>query len=333
MNHFAIVTSREKVYQSLALIDSIRQSGDDSPIHILADCQEVAHILEYRIKRHHLVLIYLLEKTIRAEVLDLFYQRARREFFWTLKPVFMRGILQKIEHLDSLTYIDSDIVTYAHLTDYLAHFNYAVFITEEEQNNPSATEEELEQNIKHTGRFNSGLLSFKKCDIGEVSLSFWEKKCIESCEINSTTFGDQKYLDLFPKMFHHIYVDPGYTINVGKWNLRGKDVKCVDGKYKINNQNLIAYHFSGFRICSKKDFVWVDDPNIFAHDRFQKDATVRKMYEDYQSALMEHIIAIEKTFPDFNGYASDDGSLIPQRHKLTLLDKIKKKWKSTSISA
>lgn len=146
-----------------------------------------------------------------------------------------------------------------------------------------------------TGNFNSGFISFKKDINGLQCVNWWDKMCVDSCTSNpeDNKFGDQKYLDDMPFLFNNVYEITTQGINIGHWNYLKYKFTVSNDNVMVNNNKLIFYHFSGFRIISKYDIRQVHE-----EDR----VNIPFIYQIYKRALGKIIDDVEKIDPNFKEY-------------------------------
>jgi hypothetical protein len=112
-------------------------------------------------------------------------------FCWSLASYFSNYLLNK--DIESITYIDSDILLYTDIEDLLKEMgDVEVGIFKHRQFDPSMYRPE--------GLFNVGVVYFKKGDVGQHILKWWSDAVQFKKYPNLATCGDQKYLDEFPNM-------------------------------------------------------------------------------------------------------------------------------------
>ncbi len=159
--------------------------------------------------------------------------------------------------------------------------------------NPSKEFNQTMQTL--TGNFNSGFISFKKDINGLQCVNWWDKMCVDSCTSNpeDNKFGDQKYLDDMPFLFNNVYEITTQGINIGHWNYLKYKFTVSNDNVMVNNNKLIFYHFSGFRIISKYDIRQVHE-----EDR----VNIPFIYQIYKRALGKIIDDVEKIDPNFKEY-------------------------------
>ena len=110
-----------------------------------------------------------------------------------------------------------------------------------------------ELDILRSGTYNLGFIGLRNTENTNALVKWWQSKLYEDCvvDLNRGLFVDQKWMDLVPGLFSGVYVQRHEGWNVAYWNLAHRDVvRTVEG-YKVNGQNLVFFHFSGFASNSK----------------------------------------------------------------------------------
>lgn len=180
-----------------------------------------------------------------------------RNYFATVKPPLILYVLQKNPEIDFVTFIDSDLFFLSSPSSFCDKLGLQT------QNNILITASNFTYGKEYledrNGIYNAGAMGFKNNEIGLSCLKDWYEKCIQSCEnkVRNGHFGDQKYLDTWPKEF------PGICFgnkgdNVGPWNVTRYKIKKRGENYYVDADPLILYHFSSLRIYSPTDFLPVN---------------------------------------------------------------------------
>ena len=100
--------------------------------------------------------------------------------------------------------------------------------------------------ILSAGIYNLGFVSVGG-EMGLAVAKWWQSRLRRECIINPTSwrFVDQRWMDLAPGYFApHILRHPG--CNVAWWNLPNRDVREYDGRWTVNGEDLVFFHFSGY---------------------------------------------------------------------------------------
>ena len=196
---------------------------------------------------------------------------------WSLKPVFMKFLLQA--ETEKIIYLDNDLFFYS---NYQFLFNlldeHSFLLTPHYyKHNPHKEQNWLEANFK-VGLYNAGFTGANRNAV--TTLQWWADCCEYRCEKNSFRglFDDQKYLDLIPVIDKHAHVVRHKGCNVASWNKELCERKLVDGEIKIDGEFPVVFiHFNYFTI----------QEIVNGHD-----ALLQPYYNEY-------VIALKKYNPDF----------------------------------
>ena len=295
---FCMVVSRTRLIQAIACFLSLYKTMDNFKVYILcADEKCYEFLKEINLDKIVLVTIYELN---RKDLLEIKASRKLNQYCWTLKPGFIKYIFSLDDSIERVTYIDSDLFFYQNPNVIFENQPYAsVLLSSGEIFLPMYSKEFNNTMQALTGNFNSGFISFKKDGNGLECVNWWDKMCVDSCTSNpeDNKFGDQKYLDDMPFLFNDVYEITTQGINIGHWNYSKYNFTVVNDNIMVNNNKLIFYHFSGFRIISKYDIRQV-------HEQDRVD--IPFIYPIYKRALGKIIDDVEKIDPDFKEYITID---------------------------
>ncbi len=174
-------------------------------------------------------------KNVSRDDLD---QAKKIQFIWSLASYFSWYCL-KNENLEDIFYIDSDIYFFEDPTalTWISNFGSIGLIENRTQYNSV------------NGKYNVGIIYFKNDEEGLACLEFW-KNCLMNPQNEYAkeygSCGDQKYLELFPKLYKKTFQIDDYVGHLAPWNLENH--KYIPGKIIYNDkiQDLLFYHFSNF---------------------------------------------------------------------------------------
>lgn len=287
INGFCIIISKYKLYQGIALYRSLVYNSSNVNVFILCVDEEAYQVCEAMCLKY---AILLRTEDLNDERLMVVKQNRRlNEYCWTLKPFFLEHVLSKYNYLDSAMYLDADICFFNDPSPIFEVNNqYCALLSEHDFLEKNSL---VEQNC---GKYNSGLIVFKKCKTGLEILKWWEEKCIEWCYdgLDEGRFGDQKYLDLMPRLFEGVYSISVPGVNIAPWNEAKYGFNNKADKVYANNDKLICYHFCGLRLLNKNQFALLigsQMPNSVIHT-------------PYTLVLQEVISDIERISPMFDGF-------------------------------
>lgn len=164
--------------------------------------------------------------------------RTRGEYCWTLTPFSFDAVLQRDPSAHRVTYVDADVWLMNDPSPVFRGFEAsgaAVQITEH------AYSPEHDQTAT-SGRYCVQFLTMDRNSSKRVR-RWWQERCIEWCfaRIEPGRFGDQKYLDDWPKRFGpliHVTTDRSWF--QAPWNAA-----------RFPYSEGIAFHFHGLRLLAE----------------------------------------------------------------------------------
>lgn len=291
---FCMVVSRTRLIQAIACFLSLYKNMDNFKVYILCVDEKCYEFLK-EINLDKIVLVTIAELN-REDLLAIKASRKLNQYCWTLKPGFIKHIFTLDDLINRVTYIDSDLFFYQNPNVIFENQpDASVLLSSGEIFLPMYSKEFNQTMQTLTGNFNSGFISFKKDINGLQCVNWWDKMCVDSCTSNpeDNKFGDQKYLDDMPFLFNNVYEITTQGINIGHWNYLKYKFTVSNDNVMVNNNKLIFYHFSGFRIISKYDIRQVHE-----EDR----VNIPFIYQIYKRALGKIIDDVEKIDPNFKEY-------------------------------
>jgi hypothetical protein len=163
--------------------------------------------------------------------------------------VFTHYVTSIVE-CDSITYIDSDIYFHKDISllfDAFGTKDCGIFrhrFLADHEDSPY-------------GKFNVGIVYFKNSGKGREVLDWWTDAVLYQKYPNLATCGDQKYLDMFPRICgrEYIYIDDGIG-HGAPWNWLVYDMTSLESgviQWKGQSQPLVFTHFSKFIYSFEKD--------------------------------------------------------------------------------
>lgn len=176
--------------------------------------------------------------------------RNKVEFFFTCSPAICKNVLIKNPNISSITYLDSDLYFFSSpkvIFDEIKDFSVAIvehrfhWITKRQ--------------IKY-GRFNVGWVTFRNDKEGNSCLDLWLKDCINWCyqKVEKDRYGDQKYLDRWPKLFKNLKIIENVGANAAIWNVKNYKWNLKENKILLNNTPLVFYHFANIYQIDENKF-------------------------------------------------------------------------------
>jgi hypothetical protein len=169
--------------------------------------------------------------------------RSRVEYYFTLTPALTRYLLDSHPEVDVISYLDADLRFYAHPQPIFDAMNAgSVLII------PHDFPECL-VHLEHYGRYNVGLVAFRRDAAGLACLDRWRRRCIEWCfdRVEDGKFADQAYLDDWPQVHEGVVVMERPGVGMGPWNFSRYRIDVGVTPPTVDEEPLVFYHFHAFR--------------------------------------------------------------------------------------
>jgi len=220
--------------------------------------------------------------------------RSARKYCFTLSPCLPLFIL-KNNDMESITYLDAD----------LYFFSSPSVVFEEMGNNsimiiPHHLGEARKDKEKEVGKYNVGMLIFKKDENGLACLSWWREQCLLYCddELKPGHYDDQKFLDYFEEKFKGVYVLQNRGANLAPWNIERDKIRKKDGAVFVGGGKLVFFHFSGFNLYPKSCMLPYG-PYTF-HEYTRASLLKDLIYKPYAESLYRNLLKVRILEPNFN---------------------------------
>lgn len=175
--------------------------------------------------------------------------RSRAEYCWTCTPALIAYCIQRFG-ADECTYVDADLfflqdpaVMHERMGDagvLITPHRYSAYCDRSSQ----------------AGIFCVQYMTFCVGRGGGEALAWWRDRCIEWCyaRAEDDRFGDQKYLDDWPRRFSGVHVAGDPDVGVAPWNIA--DYRLNDSsniaepilEYRGRDVRPVFYHFHGVRL-------------------------------------------------------------------------------------
>jgi hypothetical protein len=231
------------VVRAVALHESLRQHGGDFTLDALCFDDEAAEaVAALNLPGFRATLIDAVEAA-DPELSRAGQTRSRVEYYFTCTASWVLHLFREHPDWDHLTYLDADLLFFA---------DPAVIFEEMGSADVLIVPHRFPADRIHMeayGRYNVGLLSFRRSASGLVCLEWWRARCIEWCHdrVEENRFADQKYLDEWPERFAGVHVLQNPGAGLGPWNVRGHAVTVDDDAISVDGVPLVFYHYHGFR--------------------------------------------------------------------------------------
>jgi len=308
MEHYVTLFDSLFLPQGLALHMSMERHVKDYTLWILC-VDDDAHAMLSKLELPNVRLLQL-SKLETEELLRVKPTRSKGEYCWTLTPFAPRFVFNTDESVKRVTYLDADMAFFDDPGPIFKDFEKSlksILITKHSYGAAN-------DSTKYSGKYCVQFMIFKRDD-GEEVRKWWADKCIEWCyaKFEGGKFGDQKYLDQWPKIFSEfVHVSENTEYFQAPWNCN---------KYPYSDA--ILYHFHGLRIV--KSMV-TNSPRIFFSGEYIPKKTIDFIYLPYCDLLSD---AVEKI-------KNIDSSYIPRAqskiNKIALLWRLIKRIRDFTYS-
>jgi hypothetical protein len=168
--------------------------------------------------------------------------RSLVEYYFTCTPSLPLFVLEHQTDVDVITYVDADFFFFSDPEPIFKALTGQSILMVGHRFPPKLRKLEI------YGKFNVGLLSWRRDDSGLACLRWWRERCVEWCydRLEGSRYADQKYLDEWPKRFDGVQVLQHKGVNAAPWNIGGSKVSMHEGVC-IDEQPLICYHVHGLK--------------------------------------------------------------------------------------
>ena len=301
--HFTTVASGDYLYKFLVMYKTLKYHCTDFKLFAMCVEDDIYNILN-DMKLPDIMPLKV-DDVNNDELKKARRERSYLEYCWMLKSVTLHYVMNLYHDTDYFAHLDSDLCFFAGPESIFNEAPNASLYLIDHNNS---------QRFLHTyetsGRFNTGFVGCKNDHIARKAIDWWMKKCIESCsstpDSSKKIFGDQRYVEEWPRIFGNVHIVKSKGINVSVWNIEGYKVSIRNNEVFVNEDRLIFYHFSGFSIINETEF------NLSWFYKIA-DEPLNLIYIPYMKLLKEVIIEIKQRYPYFNkGFT--DIRLVQQVH-------------------
>ncbi|HVR60805.1 MAG TPA: glycosyl transferase [Polyangia bacterium] len=303
--YFCTLADRNYLVRGLALIESLQrhERGDYTLYFVCLD--ELTRVVLTALDHPNVVPVPL--HAIEAGDEALAAARANRtfvEYYWTLTPSIIRWLIQHYPAIDVLTYLDADLYFFSPSDPVYAELGSRSILIHEHRFTP-----DLAYMVAQSGRFNVGLLSFRRDADGMGALEWWRDRCNEWCyqRVESGKFGDQMYLDDWPTRFRNVVVLQNVGAGLAPWNVGNYRISAENGKTPtVDGGPVVFYHFHSLQV-PRPDVVLTSKHSGFP----LVEQLLRGCYVPYAEALWRQGMAVKAVLPTFAFGMNEKISITP----------------------
>jgi hypothetical protein len=243
---YATYFDRHFLTRGLALIESLRQHAGDVTINVLSLDGET-HDCMCRLALRNVRLLALEDlESADPELAAARKSRTLLEYYFTLTPAYLSYLLQSDPAIETLTYVDSDHFFFADPAPIYAELGDGHIGIIEHRYPPRYADNYV------YGRFNVGILVFKRSPEARACLDRWRQQCLDWCyeRVEGGRYADQAYLNEWPERYCGVRVLEHPGVGIALWNCQDLTWNNTHDRVVADGSPLITYHFSRFRIIT-----------------------------------------------------------------------------------
>ncbi|MBS0664176.1 MAG: hypothetical protein JSR48_13000 [Verrucomicrobia bacterium] len=244
MNHYCTYFDRGYLAQGLAMWGSLVRHDPAAVLWVLALDGETAAVLRAQPETGLRVLELAELVAVDPDLAAVQAVRPRSEFIFTLTPCLVRHLLRTHPAMGSLAYVDADLFFFSDPAPCWRALAAGSVLVVAHRYPPWHDDGEK------YGHYNVGLLIFRDDENGRACVEWWRSRCLESCALSGdgTHYGDQKYLDEWPRRFAGVVECRHPGVNVAPWNWARHHFSLLpDGGVRVDGEPLVVFHFAQFR--------------------------------------------------------------------------------------
>jgi hypothetical protein len=237
---YCTVFDRNYAARGLALYRSLERHADE--FRLFAVCMDAeAKTLLDRLDAPQLVAIGVDElEEWDPQLAEVRPSRTAVEYAWTAVPAVCRFLLER-EAL--VTYLDADLFFFDSPEPLFEELGDDSILVVPHRMDPR---DEAAQ-----GKFNVGWVTVRRDADGMAALDWWRERCLEWCHarVERGRFGDQKYLDEWPRRFDGVRVSANVGAGLGPWNqTRHRLDAGADASLTADGEPVVFFHYSGLTL-------------------------------------------------------------------------------------
>jgi hypothetical protein len=291
VNHWCTYFDRGYLAQGFALWASLARHDAAAVLWVLALDADTAAVL--RACGEDRLRVVALDELLAADAALAAGQatRSRAEFIFALTPCLVRHLFNTHPEIGQMLYLDADLFFFADPAPIWSELAAgAVLIVPHRY--PA-----WHDDAARYGRFNVGVVGFRRDPNGRACVEWWRDRCLESTALaaDGVRYGDQKYLDEWPGRFGGVVEAKHPGVNVAPWNwARHHFAREADGRVCVDGEPLIVFHFAQFKRISES---WFDSGQL--EYGIMPRALRAWLYEPYWQALATAEAEICVVLPGF----------------------------------
>ena len=226
--------------------------------------------------------------------------RTLGEYCWTCTTPLLLYVQDLFQPGTIVTYVDADIAFFSSPGAIIEELGEKSIFIHEHDFAP-----EHQNLVTQSGRFNVGVVAFRKDAEGRECLERWRRQCIDECVMDPAAgkCGDQNYLDEWPERHAGLVISANPGVGLAPWNISKRALsRGRDGAIEVDQSKAVFYHFHGLRLLRPRFGV---NPALIVSGNYRlPEAAIDMFYTPYVQEVWSNaepfaqIVAALKPLPD-----------------------------------
>jgi hypothetical protein len=240
---------RNYLPQGLALIRSLSRYSPEARLWVLCLDDVTQRILQ-KLDAPNVRLVTIDELIeYQPELQRARDDRPTVQFFYACTPRLVQFVLDAVQRASGVTYIDADMFCFGPPRSIYEEASQSTVLIVAHRSGNAEMEAE-------NGRFNVCLVHFARDPEARKCLDWWAAATLRSTAFGDGTFGDQKYLDEFPRRFTGVRILSNPDSTLAPWNIwRHSLERGPGGDVIVDGRPLAVYHFARFLMIGQHLFM------------------------------------------------------------------------------
>ncbi len=287
-NVFCTLFDSNYLDKGLVLYDSMCKYMSEFKLYVFAFDSKCFDILKAENLKNLIVVSSEELETVYPCLKEAKKDRNSVEYSWTCSPWTIKYVLEQYSE-EICTYIDADMCFFsspAPVFERMRDKKCSIIVVPHRFHTDKFEKSEGPKTGYYCVEFNT----FMNDQNGKEALDWWAEECCKWCHYTVPSvdkwYGDQKYLNEFPKRFNGVYVCDHYGVGFAPWNDNrmklisgsGEKVVLVDKQSKLQYP-LVIYHFSGVKFLSER---LIKVPSRMTSKKFHQ-----AVFDDYVNEIVK----------------------------------------------
>lgn len=279
MHHFCTYFDIHYLTRGLALYDSLCAHSRE-PFRLWILCMdEETHSALVRLDLEAVNLISRAEfEANDPQLAALCAERDRVAFYWTSTPSLPLHVLGLDETIQCITYLDADLFFFRDPGVVFEELGAGSILIGEHRYSA-----EFSGWLETSGRYNVGLLSFRRDANGLQALRWWRNACLSwrPGQDGKERFSDQVFLDDWPRRFGGVVVLQQKGAGLAPWNISGRRLASGPDGVTVDDEPVVYFHFHALKLVKRH----VIRPSGPYYHRILQPKHIETLFFPYGAAL------------------------------------------------